>query len=115
MHGISKSLMAQEFPGRLKMDNISQNHFNFFQLTENGFLVINILMAISIIFGIIIALLIFRNNLSGKKIMFLGGELIILGLIFNIIIDYKVRYPSLSFITILLGIVISIIGLCRKN
>jgi hypothetical protein len=97
------------------MGNIQQNSSNFFQLTENGFFIINILLGFAIILGIVIALLFYRNNLSGKKIMFFGGELILLGLIFNMIVDYKVRYPSLSFMTILLGIVISLIGLCRKN
>jgi hypothetical protein len=97
------------------MGNIPQVSFNFFQLNENGFFIINILLGLAIILGIIIALLFFRNNLSGKKLMFFGGELILLGFIFNMIVDYKVRYPSLSFMTILLGVVISLIGLCRKN
>jgi hypothetical protein len=97
------------------LGNIPQHSFNFFQLSENGFFIINILLGFVIVLGIVIALLFFRNNLSGKKIMFFGGELILLGLIFNMIVDYKVRYPSLSFMTILLGVVISLIGLCRKN
>jgi hypothetical protein len=91
------------------------NNFNIFQLTENGFAFINILLGATVVLGIIIAVLFFSKNLSGKKIMFLGGELILLGLIFNMIIDYKVRYPSLSFITILLGVIISFIGLCYKE
>ena len=79
------------------MSNIPESNFNFFHLTENGFLIINVLIGITIILGIITAILFFRNNLSGTKIMLLGGEIIFLGLIFNIIVDYKVRISKFEF------------------
>lgn len=89
--------------------------YDFFQLTESGFKIISVLLMITIILGIIVAVTFFRKNLNGKKIMLIGGELIFLGLIFNLIIDFKVRFPSLSFVTILLGTIICFIGLCRKD
>lgn len=47
--------------------------------------------------------------------MIIGGELIVLGLVFNLIVDFKFRFPSLSFIVILLGTITCFIGLCRKD
>ncbi|WP_342439464.1 hypothetical protein NSS79_11515 [Paenibacillus sp. FSL L8-0436] len=88
---------------------------NLFYLSENGFLIISALLGITIIIGILLALSFFRKNLTGKKLMLFGAELIFLGLIFNAIVDYKVRYPSLSFLTILLGAIISVIGLLSKD
>jgi hypothetical protein len=88
--------------------------YSLFSLSEFGFKLISILFMVTILVGLIAAIL-FRRNLNGKKIMLIGGELILLGLIFNIIIDFKVRYPSLSFITILIGTIVSFIGLCKKD
>jgi hypothetical protein len=96
---------------------LQQRNFldSLFYLSESGFRFISILLMVTIILGITVAVLFYRRNLTGKKIMLIGGELILLGLIFNIVVDFKIRFPSLSFITILLGTIISFIGLCRRD
>lgn len=87
-----------------------------FQLTQLGFLVLSFMIILSIIVGTLVIILIsFKGNISGKKIMFFGGELILLGYIFTTILDFKISFPSVSFITILLGIIISIYGLCIQD
>lgn len=87
-----------------------------FQLTQPGFLVLSFMIIFSMIVGVLIIMQrSIKGKISGKKIMLFGGELILLGYIFTTILDFKVRFPSLSFITILLGIIISIYGLCKKD
>ncbi|MET3544883.1 hypothetical protein ABID47_001477 [Paenibacillus favisporus] len=93
----------------------TNSFYRMFQLTETGFEFISILLIVTIIVGFIVAVLFFRHNLTGKKIMIIGGELILLGLVFNLIVDFKFRFPSLSFIVILLGTITCFIGLCRKD
>lgn len=93
----------------------TNSFYRMFQLTETGFEFISILLIVTIIVGFIVAVLFFRQNLTGKKIMIIGGELIVLGLVFNLIVDFKFRFPSLSFIVILLGTITCFIGLCRKD
>jgi tryptophan-rich sensory protein len=85
-----------------------------FYLSEPGFNFIFASILIVIVVGLLLTIL-FRKNLTDKKIMFFGFEFILLGFIFFNIVDFKVHYPSLSFITILLGIVISFIGLLKKS
>jgi hypothetical protein len=94
----------------------TSSFYDMFKLSETGLKIISILLFISIIVGIIIIVAnFFRRDLSGKKIMFFGGELILLGFIFNTVIDFRVRFPSLSFIIILLGTIISVAGLYKKD
>lgn len=97
------------------MSEIQNKNFNILGLSETGFNIINIAMLAVFVIGILVVLLFFRKNINGRKLMFFGGELILLGLIFNIVDDYKVRYPALAFLTILVGLIVSIIGLCIKD
>lgn len=84
------------------------------KLTENGFLIISFLIILSVIVGIfVVGLKMFKGTISGKKTMFFGAELILLGYIFATITDFKVIFPNLSFITILLGVMISVVGLSK--
>ncbi|MBM7564169.1 hypothetical protein [Paenibacillus sacheonensis] len=87
----------------------------FFQLTENGFLWISLLIGLAVVVGLIAAFTVFRHRLSGKKLMFMGGQLIVLGAILNLIVDFKYHFPSAAFICILLGVVVSFIGLYRRD
>ncbi|MCJ8010818.1 hypothetical protein MUG84_03545 [Paenibacillus sp. KQZ6P-2] len=88
--------------------------YQLFSLTEMGFKIISLLIILIIVIGII-SIFVYRNRLSGKKIMFFGAELILLGFIFNVIQDFKIYMPSLSFITILLGALVSLIGLVKRD
>ncbi|QHT62396.1 hypothetical protein GXP70_22035 [Paenibacillus lycopersici] len=86
-----------------------------FTLTENGFLFLSAMTGLVIVIGLIAAFTVFRYRLTGKKLMFLGGQLIVLGAIFNLIVDFKFRFPSAAFICILLGIAVTFLGLFRKD
>ncbi|NMO98194.1 hypothetical protein [Paenibacillus lemnae] len=87
-----------------------------FQLNQTGFLVLSFMIIISIIVGILVLILkSIIGRISSKKIMLFGGELILLGYIFTTIADFQLRFPSLSFITILLGVIISIYGLIKED
>lgn len=88
--------------------------YQLFQLDELGFKIISLLLILVIVIGIII-LFIYRNRISGKKMMFFGAELILLGFMFNVILDFKFQMPVLSFITILLGMLVSLMGLVKKD
>lgn len=88
--------------------------FNLFSLTELGFQIICLLIILVIVIGIIV-LFVNRERLTGKRFMFFGAELIMLGFIFNYIPDFKFVMPSLSFITILLGMLVSVVGLAKKD
>lgn len=87
---------------------------NIFQLSELGFKVISISIIVAIILGLI-ALFIFFRVLDGKKVMLFGLQFIVLGFVFNAIADFRMYYPSLSFITIFIGIIVSTIGLCKRD
>jgi hypothetical protein len=63
----------------------------------------------------LVAAILFRINLTDRKIMFIGFEFILLGFIFSTIVDFQSHYPSLFYITILLGMAISFIGLIKKG
>ncbi len=88
--------------------------YRLFTLNEWGFKIISMLIILVIVIGIIV---LFANHkrLNGQKFMFFGAELILLGFIFNAIQDFKFFMPSLSFISILLGMFISVIGLVKKE
>ncbi|QHW33847.1 hypothetical protein GZH47_25655 [Paenibacillus rhizovicinus] len=90
-------------------------YYKLFKLTENGFLFISALIGIVIVLGLIAAFTVFRHRLTGKKLMFLGGQFIVLGVISNKIIDFSIRFPSAAFICILLGIIITFIGLFYED
>ncbi|MWV43319.1 hypothetical protein GRF59_06705 [Paenibacillus sp. HJL G12] len=88
--------------------------YQLFSLTELGFKIISALIILVIVIGII-AIFVYRHRISGKKIMFFGAELILVGFLFNFIQDFKIYMPSLSFVTILLGLLVSLIGLVKKD
>ncbi|OAB47160.1 hypothetical protein PBAT_07735 [Paenibacillus antarcticus] len=56
-----------------------------------------------------------KGNISSKKIMFFGAELIFIGYIFTTFLDFTLWFPSVSIITILLGVIISIYGLYKQD
>ncbi len=47
--------------------------------------------------------------------MFFGAELIFIGYIFTTFLDFTLWFPSVSIITILLGVIISIYGLYKQD
>jgi hypothetical protein len=86
-----------------------------FGISLRGFFVIALLIYSIVFIGTIVSFLKYRNNLNGKKIMILGIGLIILAIGFFTILDFKVNFPLLNFLTLLLGVVLLFVGFCYKD
>lgn len=86
-----------------------------FNIDWRGFYVIACLIYSIVFLGTIVSFLKYRHNLNGKKIMGLGIGLIILAIGLFAIPDFKVVFPLLNFLTLLLGVVLLFVGFCFKN
>ena len=86
-----------------------------FKISHRGFYVIAGLIYLMVFGGTIVSFLRYRYNLSGKKIMGLGIGLIVLAIGFFVIPDFKVIFPLLNFLTLLLGVALLFVGFCYKD
>jgi hypothetical protein len=79
------------------------------------FYIISFIIYSLIFFGTALSFIKFKKNINGKKIMFWGLTLIVLGFGFLNVPEFKILFPLLNFLTLLLGIVLSYIGFCYKD
>ncbi|WP_091063698.1 hypothetical protein [Paenibacillus sp. NFR01] len=86
----------------------------FFALSQAGFEALAPIIFLMLAIGMVLAA-VFHKRISDKKWMFLGFDYIALGFIFANIVDFRVRYASLPFICIIVGIVYTFIGLLKKS
>lgn len=76
-------------------------HINMF-----GFQLIAFIIYILIFLGTAVSFIKFKQNINGQKIMLLGLGLIVLGFGFLNVPEFKIGFPLLNFLTLLLGVVI---------
>lgn len=86
-----------------------------FKISHRGFYVIACLIYLIVFGGTIVSFLKYRYNLNGKKIMGLGIGLLILAIGFFVIPDFKVIFPLLNFLTLLLGVALLFVGFFYKD
>lgn len=85
-------------------------HINMF-----GFYLIAFIIYILIFLGTALSFIKFKRNINGRKIMLWGFVLIVLGFGFLNVPEFKIGFPMLNFLTLLLGVVLSYIGFCYKD
>ncbi|MDO7907666.1 hypothetical protein Q5741_14745 [Paenibacillus sp. JX-17] len=88
--------------------------YGWFPLTQTGFDVLSILFVAVLLVGIVVMAIRF-NRLDGRKMMFFGGELILLGFFFSSFSSFQLQFPSLSLVTVLIGVVVSMAGLFKRG
>lgn len=86
-----------------------------FKISMLGFYIIALIIYTLIFLGTAFSLIKFRQNINGKKMMFLGLGQIVLGFVFLNIPEFKLGFPLLNFLTLLLGTVLIYIGFCYKD
>ena len=86
-----------------------------FQISLPVFYIIALFIYGIMFLGTPLSFLLFRKNINGMKTMFLGFILIVLGIAFLNTPDFKVNFPVLNFLSMLLGVIICYIGVCKKN